>query len=156
MRPSDFILKLLPAAQACERASGIPTSFTLAQAALESAWGTSTLFNRGMNIFGVKADKSWHGPTQVILTKEFRAGKMVKEPALWRVYSSYEECLLNRVTFFRTNPRYDKCWDETTGEGWAKAVAKAGYATDPDYAKKLIAIMRGRNMSQYDVNKGDV
>lgn len=156
MKPSDFIAKLLPAAQACERASGIPTSFTLAQAALESAWGASQLFNRGMNVFGVKADKSWHGPVQVIITGEHREGKDVKELARWRVYSSYEECFLNRVTFFRTNPRYDKCWDETTGEGWATAVAKAGYATDPKYAQKLISIMRGRNLSKYDVNKGNV
>jgi flagellum-specific peptidoglycan hydrolase FlgJ len=156
MKPTDFVAAMLPGALACQAASGIPASFHLAQAALESGWGASTLFNRGRNIFGVKADKSWTGPTTSIITKEYVKGRPVMETALWRLYATFEECFLDHEKFFRENKRYAKCWKETTGEGWAREVAAAGYATDPEYAAKLIATIRARKLVQYDGKKGGV
>lgn len=150
MKPDEFIAMLAGPAQECQKAHGIPASFTLAQAALESAWGASKLANIGLNLFGVKADKSWAGPTCMMMTAEYRNGQRVMEQAKWRAYANWEECLNDHAAFFRKNPRYAACFKQTTGEGWAKAVAAAGYATDPEYADKLIRTMRARKLARFD------
>lgn len=148
MPPTSFIVMLLAAAQACQRATGIPASFTIAQAALESSWGSRV---RGNNLFGIKADRSWKGKTVDVPTHEVIKGTRVAMVEKFRAYETWADCLTDRARFLRANPRYAACFKETTGEGWARAVAAAGYATDPAYADKLIAVMRGRKMAQYDV-----
>lgn len=150
MSPSEFLDQVVPAARACHRATGIPASFTLAQAALESAWGASQLAKRGFNLFGVKADAAWQGPTISMDTAEVYNGKRVMVPARWRQYPSWIACLTDRALFFRKNHRYADCFKETTGEGWCRTVAAAGYATDPNYANKIIGIIRGRNLTRFD------
>lgn len=150
MKPQDFLDQIVPAAIACHRATGIPTSFTLAQAALESAWGASKLAQRGFNLFGVKADKAWTGPVVFMDTAEVINGRRVMLPARWRAYPDWLACLNDRAEFFRKNKRYAACFKETTGKGWCNAVAAAGYATDPDYAKKLVAMIDGRNLTRFD------
>lgn len=147
MPPSAFISMLAGAAQECMRRTGIPASITLAQAALESGWGASV---RGNNLFGIKADKSWTGRTVAIDTHEVIKGQRVAIVDKFRAYDSYAESMVDHGRFLLANPRYRECFKETTGAGWATALQAAGYATDPDYAKKLIAIMRGRNLGFYD------
>ena len=61
MKPQDFISLIGVAAKASAKLSSVPASFTVAQAALESAWGESLLARQGQNLFGVKADPSWKG-----------------------------------------------------------------------------------------------
>jgi flagellum-specific peptidoglycan hydrolase FlgJ len=151
MKPQAFLDLIVPAAQACQRASGIPASFTIAQAVLESSWCRSEIARTACNLFGVKADPAWTGEIEWMDTKEFENGKPVMVPAKWRKYRTWGECLSDRAEFFRKNKRYTKCFLESTGAGWARAVARAGYATDPDYAEKLIAIMDGRNMTRFDI-----
>lgn len=150
MSPADFLDQLLLGARTCQRTSGIPVSFTLAQAALESAWGTRA---PGNNLFGMKADPAWKGSTVDVATHEVIAGKSVAITAKFRAYSTWADCLADHARFYLDNPRYAPAFRETTGEGWARAVAKAGYATDPAYADKLIAIIRGRNLSRFDIEK---
>jgi flagellar protein FlgJ len=150
MPPTSFIAMLLAPAQACQRATGIPASFTLAQAALESSWGTEAA---GNNLFGIKADRSWKGPTVDFRTTEHMGGKDVKLVDRFRAYDSWLASMVDHAQFLQKNSRYAACFRETTGEGWARAVAKAGYATDPRYADKLIAVMQRRKMAQYDVQR---
>ena len=150
MPPTSFISLLLAAAQQCQRTTGIPASFTIAQAALESSWGARV---RGNNLFGIKADKAWKGKTVDVPTHEVIKGKRVHLVDKFRAYDSWAACIEDRARFLKANPRYAACFHETTGEGWARAVAAAGYATDPAYADKLIAVMRGRKMAQYDVHR---
>lgn len=147
MKPQEFLDKIVPAAQACHRTSGIPASFTIAQAALESAWGEKA---PGCNLFGIKADRSWFGPVTVFVTHEVIKGQRIEMSDRFRAYRTWGECLADRAEFFRRNPRYAACFKEATGAGWARAVAAAGYATDPNYAKTLIAVMDGRNMTRFD------
>lgn len=147
MKPQEFLDMLVPAAQACQRASGIPASFTLAQAALESSWGARA---PGCNLFGIKADRSWRGAVTLVSTHEVINGGRVALNDQFRCYRTFGEGLADRAEFFRKNPRYADCFKEKTGHGWARAVARAGYATDPAYADKLIAIMDGRNMTRFD------
>lgn len=150
MTPQDFLDALVPAARATHRATGVPASFTLAQAAQESGWGASKLAQQGFNLFGVKADRAWTGLTVEMNTREVLNGKSVMVPARWRKYASWAECMTDHVEFFRRNKRYAACFKETTGPGWCKAVAAAGYSTDPDYADKLQALIRGRNLTRFD------
>lgn len=147
MKPDAFIAMLAGPAQACQRASGIPASFTIAQAALESGWGERA---PGCNLFGVKADPSWKGPVTVFNTHEVIKGVKVPLADRFRCYASWGECLVDHAAFFKANKRYAACFSETTGEGWARAVAAAGYATDPDYAAKLVSVIRARNLSSFD------
>lgn len=147
MPPTAFISLLLPAAQRVHREHGIPASFTIAQAALESGWGSRA---PGNNLFGIKADRSWKGKTVNVPTHEYVDGKRVNLVAKFRAYSSVDECIADRARFFKVNPRYAACFDEATGEGWARAAAAAGYATDPNYAEILIAVMNGRSLQRFD------
>lgn len=147
MKPEAFLDMLIGPARECQRLTGIPASFTLAQAALESSWGARA---PGCNLFGIKADKGWKGAVTLVATHEVINGQRVALTDQFRCYRTWDECLADRAAFFRRNPRYADCFKESTGGGWARAVAKAGYATDPEYAEKLIAIMYGRNMTRFD------
>lgn len=147
MPPSAFIGMLAQAAQDCQRRTGIPASITLAQAALESAWGARAI---GNNLFGIKADASWDGPTVDVPTHEVIHGKRIAITDKFRKYTSYAESMVDHAQFLLKNDRYATCFKETTGMGWARALQDAGYATDPDYAKKLQSIIRDRNLAFYD------
>lgn len=147
MPPSAFIGMLAQAAQDCQRKTGIPASITLAQAALESSWGARA---PGNNLFGIKADKSWPGPTVTFQTTEHLGGQEVKMPDRFRAYPSWLASMVDHAQFLLKNPRYAKCFKQTTGYDWARELQVAGYATDPDYAKKLQSIIRDRNLAFYD------
>lgn len=148
MKPQDFLDKIVPAAQACQRTSGICASFTIAQAALESGWGEKA---PGNNLFGIKADAGWHGDIVTFAThEEYVKGTLTPITAKFRAYRTWGESLADHAEFFRRNPRYAECFKEVTGHGWARAVARAGYATDKNYADLLISIMNGRNLTRFD------
>ncbi len=147
MPPSAFIEMLAGAAQDCQRKTGIPASITLAQAALESGWGKDAA---GNNLFGIKADSSWKGPTISFRTTEHVDGKDVKLVDKFRRYDSWLASMVDHAQFLLKNPRYAKCFKQIDGAGWARELQACGYATDPAYSDKLIAIMRGRNLALYD------
>lgn len=150
MMPKDFIAALAPAAVQSMKTTKVPASFVIAEGALESAWGESGLYKNALNMFGVKADAAWNGQTYSIQTREFLKGTWVVVPAKWRKYPDLAGCVNDHAQFFLTNKRYRNCFAAKNGEEFAMAVAKAGYATDPQYAQKIIAIMRQHNLSQYD------
>jgi len=153
MTPAEFIDQMLPGARLCQRTSGIPASFTIAQAALETGWGARV---RGNNLFGIKADPAWKGPTVDVPTHEVVKGVRIAITDKFRAYPTWSASIQDRASFFLRNPRYARCFNEKTGAGWARAVAAAGYATDPNYAATLIAVMNGRNLQQYDALPAEV
>ncbi len=150
MKPQDFIALIGPAAQASARQTQIPASFTVAQAALESGWGESGLTQRAKNLFGIKADRSWPGEKLTLNTREFLKGQWVLVSAQWRVYPDWPACLFDHAQFLRRNKRYAACFECAEGKAFAKAVAQAGYATDPNYADKLIAMIDKYKLDQLD------
>lgn len=148
MKPQEFLDKIVPAAQACQRSSGIPASFTIAQAALESGWGAKA---PGNNLFGIKADPAWKGPVVNFAThEEYVKGVLMPITAKFRAYRSWGESLADHAEFFRENQRYAACFQETTGHGWARAAARVGYATDKNYADLIISVINGRNLTRFD------
>jgi flagellum-specific peptidoglycan hydrolase FlgJ len=150
MTPSDFIHTIAASAQASMRTTHIPASFVVAEGALESGWGTSELTRDACNLFGVKADPSWCGPVLEMRTREFLHGKWVIVPAMWRKYSNWLGCITDHAAFLLDNPRYKPAFQHQDGEGFARAVAAAGYATDPQYASKLIEIINAHGLAALD------
>lgn len=150
MNPSEFIMRLASGAVASAKASGVPASITIAQAALESAWGESGLTKAGNNLFGIKADNLWRGQTLTMNTKEFIKGQWVVVPALWRKYPSWQASIDDHAAFLKRNPRYKACFTCTSAPAFAKALAQAGYATDPTYADKVIGVMKQHNLMALD------
>lgn len=141
MSPKEFIAGIAPAARASALRTKIPASFVVAEGALESAWGTSRLAAEGFNLFGVKADPSWHGAVLTMPTREFSGGNWIVVPAKWRKYDNWQGSIDDHAAFLLGNPRYQGAFDCTTGATFARAVAAAGYATDPDYASKIVSII---------------
>ena len=151
MSPKDFIEAIAPAAQTSMQATKIPASFVIAEGALESGWGSSMLAEKGLNLFGVKADPSWKGATIDMRTREFLHGEWVIVPAKWRKYADWLDCINDHANFLLDNPRYKPAFEHSDdAESFTRAVAAAGYATDPTYAGKIISIIRGHDLTQFD------
>ncbi len=150
MKPQEFISKIAMAAQYAAQQTGVPASISIAQAALESGWGESGLTKAGNNLFGIKADSRWRGETLTLDTKEFLKGQWVVVPAKWRKYASWQASIDDHATFLKCNPRYLPCFQCLTPEAFVRALAKAGYATDPIYADKVIGVMSKHNLATFD------
>lgn len=151
MKPNDFIAKIAPAAIRDWQASGVSAALTIAQAILESNWGTSTLAVRANNLFGVKGT----GPAGSISlpTKEYRGGTPVNVNAAFRKYYSWDESVADHTRLL-LGKRYEKTLHRPGREA-ARGVAAAGYATDPAYANKLIDLMDKYDLYRYDAEGGE-
>lgn len=160
MAPKEFITKYRPFALETETKTGISHLFILAQAALESGWGESV---PGNMFFGVKASKSTPAEKkQLVKTSEVFADKKqgyrfpkvlsiteradkkyLYEVLDWfRKYNTPEESFTDHAQFFFKNPRYAKALlVKSDPRKFAEEVAKAGYATTPNYAKTLKSVI---------------
>jgi len=153
MTPDTFIKMIAPAAQASSKITRIPASFTVAEAALESGWGASALVTEACNLFGVKADASWLGDTVMMPTREYLNGQWVTVPAKWRKYPTWLASINDHAQFLLKNPRYQGAFVNCSDvEAFTNAIAKAGYATDPQYASKILAIIKVHNLAQFDAS----
>lgn len=148
MTPQAFIAAIAAAAKASAVTTKIPASFTVAEAALESAWGAHC---PGFNLFGIKADPSWTGPVTTQTTHEVVAGKTIEIRAKFRAYADWLGSINDHAQFLLANPRYHPAFAYTTGALFAQAVAAAGYATDPLYAQKIVSIIRAHALVALDV-----
>ena len=143
--PEEFVQRLWPAAREVAQDLGLEPDVLVAQAALETGWGKNLPTDdngSSMNLFGIKADARWQGKRVGVSTLEYREGRMVKERADFRSYASPEESLGDYARFLKDNPRYERAL-ENTGDShrYLEELQKAGYATDPDYARKIKSIM---------------
>jgi flagellar protein FlgJ len=141
-RPASFIRDMLPHAQEAERRTGVPASFILGQAALESGWGKGEIRNAdgspSFNLFGIKATGGWKGDRAEVMTTEYEAGQPVRQRAAFRSYGSYAEAFTDYARLLKDSPRYGGVVrGASTVEQFAGGMQRAGYATDPQYASKL-------------------
>ena len=151
MKPQDFINALKDDAMVSAAQTKVYASFSIAEAALESAWGTSKLSTQGHNLFGVKADKSWTGDTISFRTREYLNKQWVFVNALWRKYPSWLGSFTDHAEFLHHNKRYAKAFLSGSVEEFTVEIANAGYATDPLYASKIISIIKQHDLKQFDV-----
>ncbi|MFT8211228.1 MAG: flagellar assembly peptidoglycan hydrolase FlgJ [Symbiopectobacterium sp.] len=143
---SNFVSQLAVPAQIASQQSGIPHHLIMAQAALESGWGQSEIPTAdgrpSHNLFGIKAGSNWDGPVTEITTTEYEDGVAKKVKASFRVYDSYMDALGDYVKLLTNNPRYSNVAAAGSAEQAAHALQRAGYATDPQYAQKLISMIQ--------------
>lgn len=142
------------AMQEMQRAK-IPASIKLGQAILESKYGTSELAVQANNHFGIKASPEWdNSDRHCVYSYEWNAQKQKMYPLLscFRQYASIQECYAGHSDFLTERPYYTQLFllDILDFEAWAHGLEAAGYATDPQYAEKLIAIIQRYQLNQYD------
>ena len=127
---------------------GLAPSLVTAMAINETGWGQSGLSRRAHNYFGIKAE-----PGQGVLepTWEVVDGRRVSVWARFRVYRSLEDSVRDLGQFLHTNPRYDVVWPRAANPRLtARALLGAGYATDPDWADKVIQLIDSYNLEALD------
>jgi flagellar protein FlgJ len=139
---ASFIQAHTDAAAAAEKATGIPATFMIAQAAHETGWGRKEIRNSdgttSYNLFGIKAGPNWKGATTDTTTTEYIGGKAHKVTQTFRAYASYAESFADYASTMKNSPRYAAVVAAgNDANGFARGLQKAGYATDPAYATKL-------------------
>ncbi|EHV9683579.1 flagellar assembly peptidoglycan hydrolase FlgJ [Vibrio parahaemolyticus] len=142
--PESFVNSMKPYAEKAAKALGVEPSLLLAQAALETGWGQKVVQNaRGSsnNLFNIKADRSWQGDKVTTQTLEFHDNTPVKETAAFRSYSNYQDSFNDYVRFLNDNPRYEMALQQRgDSESFIRGIHRAGYATDPTYADKVLQV----------------
>ncbi|HVI43989.1 MAG TPA: glucosaminidase domain-containing protein [Chitinophaga sp.] len=169
----DFIQQYGQNAVDSMRQTRVPASVTLAQAALESGWGRHA---PRFNFFGIKAGSSWSGERQLLTTTEVHSDNDRSRhpyPEIisieqftdgsgntryrWRVkdyfraYASATDSFTDHGNFLVRNSRYHEAFNHTDdARQFAREIARAGYATDPNYATSLIQIIDHNNLTRFD------
>ncbi|MDD8058623.1 MULTISPECIES: flagellar assembly peptidoglycan hydrolase FlgJ [Shewanella] len=145
--PQHFISTLYPHAEKAAKTLGTSAEVLIAQSALETGWGQKVIRrNDGTmshNLFNIKADKRWQGEKTSVNTLEFEKGIPVQQKADFRMYDNLEQSFSDFVSFIGQGDRYEdarKVASEPTQ--FIRALQKAGYATDPQYANKVINVMK--------------
>lgn len=141
----DFIREMLPHAEAAARELGVDPHALLAQAALETGWGKSVPSNAAgassFNLFGIKTGSAWSGAAVNVPTLEFEDGVAVRKVERFRAYESPADSFRDYARLIGGNARYENAVG--TGDdvvAFASALQQGGYATDPNYARKLVAV----------------
>jgi flagellar protein FlgJ len=163
---AGFVQQHTQAAQKAEADTGIPATFMVSQAALETGWGRKEIRHGdgspSFNLFGIKAGANWKGPTAEVTTTEYVNGKAQKVVAKFRAYGSYAESFSDYARLMKESPRYQsvvagaaaKTSPAAQADGnlsgtrvagaaasFAQGLQRAGYATDPAYADKLTRVI---------------
>ena len=155
---AGFVQQHSQAASVAEAATGIPATFMVSQAALETGWGRKEIRHGdgtpAFNLFGIKAGGSWKGPVAEVSTTEYVNGQPRKVMARFRAYGSYAESFADYAKLMKGSPRYQAAVAGAQGgdslrtvarldpgAAFAQGLQKAGYATDPAYADKLTRVI---------------
>jgi flagellum-specific peptidoglycan hydrolase FlgJ len=148
----QFISSIAEAAVESADRTGVPASVTIAQAILESYWGSSRLAREANNYFGIKAQTRggsagsiWFDVWEVI------GGRNIVQSQAFRAYNSIADSFVDHGLFFVENPRYAPAIAaKADPQRFAREINRAGYATDPSYASKLIGLMDRYDLYRYD------
>ncbi|MBV1929334.1 MAG: flagellar assembly peptidoglycan hydrolase FlgJ [Gammaproteobacteria bacterium] len=142
--PQAFAAELRPYAQRAAATLGVSENLLIAQAALETGWGQKIIpHNEGgssFNLFGIKASASWQGDKASTATLEYRDGVALRERADFRAYRSLQQSFDDYVSFVREQPRYSEALNPSDDKHYVEALQQSGYATDPAYAEKILAV----------------
>ena len=134
-------------AEQVSRETGIPAHFMVGQAALESGWGKHEIKGAdgtpSHNLFGIKATAGWKGKVVETQTTEYINGVKQKRIEKFRAYDNYAESFKDFATLMQSNPRYGNVMANLNNvNNYANAIQEAGYATDPNYASKLVSVVK--------------
>lgn len=143
----EFIDRVSVVALEGHKQYGILPSLTIAQSILESAWGKKHI---GNNIFGIKKGSTWKGKTRIVTTTEYIKGQKKTIKDEFRVYDSIEDSIRDYLKLIGSLKRYEIVRNSNNYKDACNNVLKAGYATDPNYARKLILIIEENKLYKYD------
>ncbi len=129
----EFARAVWPQMRAAAQALGVPPVAILAQSALETGWGTAA---PGHNLFGIKAADGQSGTSRA--THEVQDGVLVPQSASFRDYQDDAASIQDYVGQIRAG--YQSVLGQQSVAGFAEALQQAGYATDTNYAAKIITI----------------
>jgi peptidoglycan hydrolase FlgJ len=151
--PIDFVREVLPHAHQAAASLGIHPLALVAQAAVETGWGRHVMSGHdgasSFNLFGIKAGGEWSGAKVSKRTLEVEAGTAIQKQAHFRSYSSMAESFSDYVKVITQSPRYREVLEHgKTMEGFAEAIGRSGYATDPEYANKIKGILNGQTLRE--------
>ena len=144
----SFINKVKGGATALWSVYKVLPSVAIAQAALESAWGTSGLAANHNNLFGIKG--SYGGNAANMATWEVYGGITYTITANFRSYPDWATSIKDYGVFLNVNSRYKKALGLTDYKKQIKAIHEAGYATDPHYQTKIISIIEANALAKFD------
>ena len=141
-----FVQRMTPYAVQASQETGVSAPLMMGQAALESGWGRREIHlpdgSNSYNLFGIKATGNWNGKVAEVTTTEYKDGIPHKQVEKFRAYGSYAEAFNDYAKTLSTNPRYASVVQQGQGApAAAQALQRAGYATDPNYAEKLVKVM---------------
>jgi flagellar protein FlgJ len=146
-----FVAMALPAARRVSSKWDVPVAVILAQSALETGWGKHVVKNA---YFGIKG-KSPSGDSTNFATTEVIAGKVIHIKDQFRAYKDYEDSADDYGRFLNENARYRAAFTyKNKPLRFVEEIARAGYATDPNYAASLKNIIRSFGFEQYDKPQG--
>ncbi|GAA0815477.1 flagellar assembly peptidoglycan hydrolase FlgJ [Colwellia asteriadis] len=145
--PKDFVSALTEPAKKVQQQLGVPFEVVIAQAALETGWGQKIIKQSdgtsSNNLFNIKADNRWGGDKVTKDTLEFEQGAMVKKSEPFRTYSSMHDSVNDYINFLSNSDRYqDALQNSGNVEHFLHGLQKAGYATDPQYANKILGTLK--------------
>lgn len=143
--PRHFVQSMLGHAKEAASQLGVAPELIIAHAALESGWGKRAIRHSdgrdSYNVFGIKAGAGWQGQTVNVLTTEYVNGVPQKQQETFRAYGSYQEAFTDYANMLLAAPRYRNVLNQGQNmEGFAQHLQHSGYATDPNYAKKLVSV----------------
>jgi flagellar protein FlgJ len=140
------VQRLLPHARRAAARLGVAPEVLIAQSALETGWGRHVMRDAAgrssHNLFGIKASGGWSGASVRVSTLEYRDGVARREQAAFREYPDEAASFADYVRLVGGHPRYRQAVaNADSPEGYLRGLQEAGYATDPAYAEKILAIL---------------
>lgn len=152
----DFVQQLIPLAQKAASKLNLDPRMLVAQAALETGWGKFIMHDEsgspGFNLFGIKAGGNWQGDAIHIDTLEVENQQFKKVNAAFRKYQSFEQSFDDFVAFVKSSPRYQKAVEVAAdSQQFIQELQSSGYATDPQYAQKILRIFNNQELQQIDL-----
>lgn len=151
--PEDFVSSLWNYAKKAASKIGLNPAVMVAQSALETGWGQHIIKDKNgessFNLFNIKAHRDWDGDKAAKSTLEYEQGVAVKKVEPFRVYNNFSEAFDDFVGFLKSNSRYQPALNNTSdSEQFLQDLQKAGYATDPKYADKILSILNSDKFKQ--------
>lgn len=148
-----FIKEIGPIAKEVDQEFELLPSITIAQACLESDYGQSSLSQKYNNLFGVKGSNP--NTSAILKTKEYQKSKWIVVKARFQIYDSYEASIRAHARLFQkgttwNSQQYKHVLAAKNYQKQAHALVQDGYATDPDYATKLIKLIEEYNLDRFD------
>jgi len=151
--PESFVAAIWDHAEKAAKRVGAATEAIVAQAALETGWGEHIMQradgSTSFNLFGIKAGGGWQGDSVAKPTLEYRNGLAHREQAQFRAYDDLAAGFEDYVSFLESQARYSDALESGgSGARFASALQEAGYATDPEYARKIDRVIKSETMQR--------